>query len=676
VIQFHTPGYGPIRTVNKRLAKNLEKLSSGRRINRAGDDPAGLTMSEKMQAEITGLGQAQRNVRDAISLIQTAEGALEEIHEMLNRMTELSDQSANGTYDDALDRVSLQREVVQLKEEINRIANSTNFNGIFPLKGEEKDPAAEETKPDLDTLKAETEREFYQVLESTSGVTEKTAGYAKWTGTLSGIQAGTTLTISLGETTKTFEFAHYESDALKNRGNVWIDVNSANLESSLKTQVASELGITVNFTKSTGVLELTSNNADSNEKFTLTVGDAISSTGSEKDFGKSVTSKADGREFRISGISNMEAFRDGAIIEISGTQYELDFDGTSDPSHQKLSFTSPSSEVDLMTQIKEQIAKKLPGKTVRFLVQGDGTRDLIVRFPKDTQATGDVVRLVGAGSPTPEPKDVSSQAGQTEVTAANAKDAVTKAAMDFSKLEAGDTIQICGTTYTFVKETPTDTTQIEIAEGDDALAVAQKLAAAVNGSASASPGGNSFTVIESESDSKGKVVFQMTAKQDGAIQIEYKSSYLDRTLAALEPSELESEEDKNCIRFQIGTSSKETLALKLRSMTTSALRIETISVANQDSAAQAVDLLRDAINEVSDYRGDFGANQNRLEHTLYGLSITEENTTASESVIADTNIAEEMTAFVKNQIISQSAQSVWAQSMNLARDHVQRLINP
>ena len=117
------------------LSKNLEKLSSGYKINRAGDDAAGLAISEKMRAQITGLDKAQDNAKDGISLVQTAEGALTEVHDMLNRMYELAEQSANGTYEDGTDRVQLQKEVTQLKNEINRIADSANFNGINLLDG-------------------------------------------------------------------------------------------------------------------------------------------------------------------------------------------------------------------------------------------------------------------------------------------------------------------------------------------------------------------------------------------------------------------------------------------------------------------------------------------------------------------------------------------------------------
>ncbi|MBW7474986.1 flagellin FliC [Paenibacillus oenotherae] len=119
---------------NTTMGKTMEKLSSGYRINRAADDAAGLAISEKMRFQINGLNQAQRNAQDGISLLQTAEGALTEVHSMLQRMNTLANQSANGTYNSAEDRVALQNEVTQLANEINNISASTNFNGIDLLK--------------------------------------------------------------------------------------------------------------------------------------------------------------------------------------------------------------------------------------------------------------------------------------------------------------------------------------------------------------------------------------------------------------------------------------------------------------------------------------------------------------------------------------------------------------
>ena len=127
--------YRNYNTNTSALSKNLEKLSSGYKINRAGDDAAGLAISEKMRAQITGLEAATKNTKDAVSLIKTAEGALQEVQDMLNRMVYLAEQSANGTYQDTVDRDALQNEVDALSDEINRIADTANFNGQKLLDG-------------------------------------------------------------------------------------------------------------------------------------------------------------------------------------------------------------------------------------------------------------------------------------------------------------------------------------------------------------------------------------------------------------------------------------------------------------------------------------------------------------------------------------------------------------
>lgn len=119
---------------NAKMGKVLEKLSSGYRINRAADDAAGLGISEKMRAQIRGNSQAIRNAKDGISMIQTAEGAMDEIHSILQRMRELGVQAANDTYDTAA-RTSIGTELIQLRQEIDRIANATSFNGQNLLTG-------------------------------------------------------------------------------------------------------------------------------------------------------------------------------------------------------------------------------------------------------------------------------------------------------------------------------------------------------------------------------------------------------------------------------------------------------------------------------------------------------------------------------------------------------------
>jgi flagellin len=121
------------QTSNK-AAKAMERLSSGYRVNRASDDAAGLAISEKMRAQIGGLAQAQRNAQDAVSLVQTAEGALTEVHSMLQRIRDLKVQHSNATLD-STDKAAIEAEVAQLATEISDIATKTQFNGIALFNG-------------------------------------------------------------------------------------------------------------------------------------------------------------------------------------------------------------------------------------------------------------------------------------------------------------------------------------------------------------------------------------------------------------------------------------------------------------------------------------------------------------------------------------------------------------
>ena len=118
-------------------SKSTEKLSSGYKINRAADDAAGLTISEKMRKQIRGLDKASSNAQDGVSSVQTAEGALTEVHSMLQRMNELAVQAANGTNSKDTDRKAIQDEIDQLNTEIDRVAETTKFNEIYLLKGDD-----------------------------------------------------------------------------------------------------------------------------------------------------------------------------------------------------------------------------------------------------------------------------------------------------------------------------------------------------------------------------------------------------------------------------------------------------------------------------------------------------------------------------------------------------------
>ena len=163
--------YNKLGVNNNAMSKNMEKLSSGLRINRAGDDAAGLSISEKMRAQIRGLDQASKNAQDGISLLQTAEGGLNETHDILQRMNELATQAANGTLEPE-DRQAISDELSQLTDEVDRIAKSANFNEKHLLDG---------------SLSTKTDDANTDIKVSTSGVTGID---------VSGAKAGTEFTVT------------------------------------------------------------------------------------------------------------------------------------------------------------------------------------------------------------------------------------------------------------------------------------------------------------------------------------------------------------------------------------------------------------------------------------------------------------------------------------------------
>lgn len=137
-INYNIPALRTLNELSKantKAANTMQKLSSGLRINRSADDAAGLAIANKMDAQVKGLQQANRNTMDGISLVQTAEGALNEVHDMLQRMRELSVQAANGTYSET-DTEQIQQEIDQLCEEINRVSVATEFNEKPLLNGD------------------------------------------------------------------------------------------------------------------------------------------------------------------------------------------------------------------------------------------------------------------------------------------------------------------------------------------------------------------------------------------------------------------------------------------------------------------------------------------------------------------------------------------------------------
>lgn len=338
-----------LTTNNNQVSKSLEKLSSGFRINRAGDDAAGLAISEKMRAQITGLETAQKNANDGISLIQTAEGALTEVHSMLNRMVELANQSSNGIYDDNTDRKNLQKELDSLKSEIDRISEGTNFNGINLLDGS-LGGGSSKTAPKISLNFAATNGTMTNV-EGKSGV-YKVAG--------PGVTA-------VGE--KTYEI-EYKDEAGKTQ----------------TVSVKYEATSTVATTNAQTLVSAINKNGELGGKFTASLDHdgKISLTAKAVGTGTPTITKLGGSNATATagvdaGVTIGGTFASGDSITVDGKTYKWTTGATTDPDKGVF-----GSQTDLVNQLKADGYKlsgaNISGSTISYDPKADASKGLTLQI--------------------------------------------------------------------------------------------------------------------------------------------------------------------------------------------------------------------------------------------------------------------------------------------------------
>lgn len=288
--------YRQLSTNSASTSKSLEKLSSGLRINRAGDDAAGLAISEKMRGQIRGLDQAARNGQDGISLIQTAEGALNETHSILQRMRELAVQSATDT-NTVSDRSEMQKEVSQLTSEIDRIASTTEFNTKKLLNGSAGVAVSASTNS-IQNAKgsADTVAGTYTTTSETLATAKNATSTVTFATTTTALTAASTLVVN--GTSFNFTTSDTVQDVL--------DVVNAK---------SSTTGMTASFTAAAGIT-LTSNTAGSAAAFT------VSGTGSFAAFGAT----AGGADAVVAGITGSYTAQGNHVTFTSGSAKGLEFD--------------------------------------------------------------------------------------------------------------------------------------------------------------------------------------------------------------------------------------------------------------------------------------------------------------------------------------------------------------
>lgn len=511
--------------------KATEKLSSGYQINRAGDNAAGLAISEKMRSQIRGLSQATKNANDGISLIQTAEGGLNETHSILQRMRELAVQSANGTYQDDTDREAIQLEVDALKSEIDRIASSTEYNGMKLLDGS------------LGGSKAVTEFGAKYGAVSTANtdlvgatITSNIAGVKVTTAYAASGKGGENALWSADGKTLTMNLVAGETYTQKDIDN--LIANATQSKDGGQTQAPSEISIKL----ANGVMTAS----------------------------KEGDTEATVAGLRATGSNSVD------VIKLVGDK-KSGAHGSSD----KVTFTANSYGKAYDTGMASKIT-----------------------ISTDVAAGKENVEVTKAAEPADAAANNPATAAEIKLHLSTGK--------TYTEKDIENILKEAGYDYSVKLEDTTNT----------------------------------------DGDADGKIYFNV--KGDAEVDIKDGAGVGKDSVP----------NNGKGLTFQIGANGVEDqrVTLNVNDMSSSAIGVANADVSTQDSANAAIDMVDAAVKTVSMQRAGLGALQNRLEYTVNNLTTTNENLTAAESQIRDTDMATEMINYTKNNILQQASQAMLAQA--------------
>lgn len=675
---------------NGRLDKTLERLSSGLRINHAADDAAGLAITQKMDTQVRGLKQANRNAMDGISLIQTAEGALNEVHSMLQRVRELAVQVSNGTYD-AQDRKAVQDEVKQMQNEIERISSSIEFNEMKLLNGD-IDRRAFSTDADIadivsmsDTVEAGVYSfdvsQLASVTRDTGGIVSLFDGNGESTveGTVN--VNGEQVEIMAGETS---EEVFSKLRDLTSRVDVSISIdpvppfgNGKSLTLEMNQYGPRDLNVT-------GDLALLTALGLDNEHFQPNT-DQIYIT--DVDFSGGISAATanvliNGTTVSIAnGDVDQDIYEKLSAAGIPGIELAYSATGTLNVFSNKPLIIEPANPTDA-NDIALSAELDTLGLDDGIPLAPNGAADLTKSVPDAYITTdgGAADELTGTVAVFVDGVQVGANIDWTGGLDLDAAADRETALGNLNSQDAGNTI------FAFTDESPA----MLVAYNKDGYEVMIKPVSTVTAA--------DTTTVENLGFGTGNVTLEKGFGNLGRnVQIDGASIVYDDpatvnlmdgfpagTTVTTTGRDIVFESNDNFemrlvsgstigmvtmnlletgpLDLQIGANEGQFMEIRIQNLSPRALGITDINLSTSEGAQEAIGIVDTAIETISTVRSKLGAYQNRLEHTIANLEAASENMTASLSRILDADMAYEMSQFTQQNIIQQAGTSMLAQA--------------
>lgn len=572
-------------------AKSSEKLSSGYRINRAADDAAGLSISEKMRKQVRGLNRGADNTMDGISLCQVVDGALSEVTAMVQRVSELSVQAANGT-NSASDREALQCEVDEILKEINRIGDTTKFNEIYPFRKDLVGPVA--GAGTVDPSDTEGAIPFDNIKLSDVG-------------------------LGMNPFTLKTDPDHLALQAVVDKDDSIFDGKTYRL--------------------------IYGDGSTSSSSFKLNYKDA-NNTGKQETINMSQLAVAD-YQYDANTKTWSRSFNytnaDGINISITQT-VRADETSSQDEKNYKIAYTftnnEPTMDVGVEFMFHTDTAYNNNDQCEGYFIDGKRVENnCVYTTPGSPMTDGDASNYIYEDTAVPNSFSV------VDVDEA---------------LAFSEKISFSGTGDSRPKS-------VSIGHYDqiDEWDYYDSLNTRLGGSTNREDLGFSLyytgEMNTAQNQANDSVTFSLNY---GIVAVDKDSNLAGVKINRSEngdPNATTVMEEKG-LWIQTGAEAGDGMHLTMRTMNSAVLGLSRVDISTEDGATEAIDITKEALQKISEHRGITGAEQNRLEHTYANTTNIAENTTAAESRIRDTDMAEEMVELSINNILAQAGQSMLAQA--------------